>query len=156
MCDWCYTKDWQRCTVCCKGRGSFLKYASIVVVIVVLRKLLWLSQGLFLSAGVFFIIKKHKNRLASVIFAKTDLTITPVHTDSYIPVSNPVSVFFKVGVGQLPDGVKIEPMSVPFRFEPAGNVPVYENVGVPGHLHLPLYHRENRLTGMARGGRWQK
>ena len=52
--------------------------AATVVILVVLRKLLWLSQGLFLSAGVFFIIKKHKNRLASVIFAKTDLTITPM------------------------------------------------------------------------------
>ena len=50
--------------------------AATVVILVVLRKLLWLSQGLFLSAGMFFIIKKHKNCLASVIFAKMVLTIT--------------------------------------------------------------------------------
>ena len=36
------------------------------------------AQGLFLSAELFFIIKKHKNRLASVIFAKMVLTTTPM------------------------------------------------------------------------------
>ena len=55
-------------------------FLATVVILVVLRKLLWLSQGLFLPAGVFFIAKKHKNRLASVIFAKMDFTITPMIT----------------------------------------------------------------------------
>ena len=52
--------------------------AAAAATVVILVVLLWLSQGLFLSAGVFFIIKKHENRLASVIFAKTDFTITPL------------------------------------------------------------------------------
>ena len=71
---------------------------QLVLMLLKLRKLLWLSQGLFLSAGVFFIIKKHKNRLASVIFAKTDLTIIPmyrdlldVHFTSWLAVSNQAS-----------------------------------------------------------------
>ena len=54
-------------------------FLATVVILVVLRTLLWLSQGLFLPAGVFFIAKKHKNRLASVIFAKMDFTITPTY-----------------------------------------------------------------------------
>ena len=54
-----------------------LTIAAAIVVLVVQRNHLWLPQGLFLSAGAFFIIEKHKNRLASVIFAKMDLTITP-------------------------------------------------------------------------------
>ena len=58
--------------------------AAIVVVLEVLRKHLWLPQGLFLSAGVFFVIKKHKNRLASAIFTKMVLTITPLCMMSFM------------------------------------------------------------------------
>ncbi len=62
--------------------------AVTVVILIVLRQLLWLSQGLFLSAGVFFMNKRHKNRLASVIFVKMDLTISPL---------GPVFIYWSVG-----------------------------------------------------------
>ena len=52
--------------------------AAVVVVLVVLRKHLKLPRGLFLSDGVFLNIKKHKNCLASGIFAKKVLTISPL------------------------------------------------------------------------------
>ena len=43
--------------------------------------------GTYPSAGVFFLIKKPKNRLASVFFVKINLTITPLYISVYLSFS---------------------------------------------------------------------